>query len=389
MPIVNRVADLHGEIADWRRYLHANPELLYDVHGTAATVAAQLTAFGCDEVISGIGRTGVVGVIKGNRPGDSGRVIGLRADMDALPIEEANDLPYRSTIPGKMHACGHDVHTAMLLGAAKYLSETRNFAGTAVMIFQPAEEGGAGGQAMVQDGLMERFAIDEVYGMHNVPGLPIGEFAIRSGPIMAATDNLTVEIEGVGGHAARPNLAVDPILVGAQIVNQLQSIVSRNVDPIESAVVSICTFQAGNADNVIPHTALLRGTARSLKPEVRQLLARRIADVIEGTARLYGARVNFTWRPGYPVLSNHERETAFAASIAGEVAGADRVYTDIMPIMGGEDFSYMLEARPGAFIFVGNGSGYGLHHPRYNFNDDAIPYGTSYWVRLVETALPG
>jgi amidohydrolase len=389
MPIVNRVADLHGEIAGWRRYLHANPELLYDVHGTAATVAEKLKAFGCDEVVSGIGRTGVVAVIKGNRPDGTRKVIGLRADMDALPIEEANDLPYKSGTPGKMHACGHDGHTAMLLGAAKYLAETRNFAGTAVMIFQPAEEGGAGGEAMVKDGLMERFAIEEVYGMHNAPGLPVGEFAIRTGPIMASTDNIRIEIEGVGAHAAQPHLGIDPIVVGAQIVSALQTIVSRNVDPLESAVVSICTFQAGNADNVIPHTALLRGTARSLKPQVRDLLARRVADVVEGTARLHGAKVNFKWRPGYPVLSNHERETAFAASVAGEVAGAERVETNMVPIMGGEDFSYMLQARPGAFIFVGNGESYGLHHPRYNFNDDTIPYGTSYWVRLVETAMAG
>jgi amidohydrolase len=389
MPIVNRVADLHGEITAWRRDIHAHPELLYDVHRTAAAVAAQLAAFGCDEVVSGIGRTGVVGVIKGSRPGGTRKAIALRADMDALPIEEANDLPYKSTVPGKMHACGHDGHTAMLLGAAKYLAETRNFTGAAVVIFQPAEEGGAGGLAMLRDGLMERFAIDEVYGMHNLPGLPVGGFSIRSGPIMAATDNLTVEIEGVGGHAARPHCAVDPILVGAQVVSQLQSIVSRNVDPLESAVVSICTFHAGNADNVIPQTALMRGTVRSLKREVRELLRRRVAEVIEGTARLYGAKANFTLRPGYPVLSNHERETAFAAAVASDIAGADCVNTEMAPVMGGEDFSYMLEARPGAFIFVGNGDSAGLHHPRYNFNDDVISYGTSYWVRLVETAMPG
>jgi hippurate hydrolase len=389
MPIVNRVADLHGEIAGWRRDIHAHPELLYDVHRTAAAVAAQLAAFGCDEVASGIGRTGVVGVIKGRRPGGTRKAIALRADMDALPIEEANDLPYKSTVPGKMHACGHDGHTAMLLGAAKYLAETRNFTGDAVVIFQPAEEGGAGGLAMLRDGLMERFAIDEVYGMHNLPGLPVGAFSIRSGPIMAATDNLTVEIEGVGGHAARPHFAVDPILVGAQVVSQLQSIVSRNVDPLESAVVSICTFHAGNADNVIPQTAVMRGTVRSLRREVRELLRKRVAQVIEGTAGLYGAKANFTLRPGYPVLSNHERETAFAAAVASDVAGAERVNTEMAPVMGGEDFSYMLEARPGAFIFVGNGDSAGLHHPRYNFNDDVIAYGTSYWVRLVETAMLG
>jgi amidohydrolase len=389
MPIVNRVADLHGEITTWRHDIHAHPELLYDVHRTSASVAEKLAAFGCDEVVSGIGRTGVVGVIKGNRPGRRRKVIGLRADMDALPILEANDVPYKSTVPGKMHACGHDGHTAMLLGAAKYLAETRNFAGTAVVIFQPAEEGGAGGLAMVKDGLMERFAIEEVYGMHNFPGLAAGEFSIRSGPIMAATDNITVEIVGVGGHAARPHISVDPIMVGAQIVNAVQSIVSRNVDPVEAAVVSICTFQAGSADNVIPQTALLRGTARSLKPEVRELLRTRLAEVIEGTARLHGAKANFTLRRGYPVLSNHERETVFAASVAAQVAGSDHVDTDMAPVMGGEDFSYMLEARPGAFIFVGNGDTAGLHHPSYNFNDDVIPYGTSYWVKLVETAMAG
>jgi amidohydrolase len=388
MPIVNRVADLHAEITGWRHDLHAHPELLYDVHRTAGAVADKLKGFGCDEVVAGIGRTGVVGVIKGNRPGGR-RVIGLRADMDALPIQEANDLPYRSTVAGKMHACGHDGHTAMLLGAAKYLAETRNFAGTAVVIFQPAEEGGAGGLAMVRDGLMERFAIEEVYGMHNLPGLPPGEFSIRSGPIMAATDNITIDIEGVGGHAARPNLSVDPVVVGAHIVTALQSIVSRNVDPVEAAVVSICVFQAGNADNVIPQTAKLRGTARSLKPEIRELLAGRIGEIVEGVARLHGAKATFTRRRGYPVLSNHERETAFAAAIAGDIAGPDHVDTDMAPVMGGEDFSYMLEARPGAFIFVGNGDSAGLHHPAYNFNDDIIPLGTSYWVRLVETAMAG
>jgi amidohydrolase len=389
MPIVNRVADLHAEIAAWRHDLHAHPELLYEVHRTAASVAEKLTAFGCDEVVPGIGRTGVVGVIRGNRPGGVRKVIGLRADMDALPLQEANELPYKSTVPGKMHACGHDGHTAMLLGAAKYLAETRNFAGTAVVIFQPAEEGGAGGLAMVKDGLMDRFGIEEVYGMHNFPGLPAGEFSIRSGAIMASTDNLTIDIEGVGGHAARPHLAVDTILVGAQIVNQIQSIVSRNIDPLDAAVVSICAFQSGSADNIIPQTARLRGTVRSLRAEVRDLLGKRVPEVVEATARAYGATAKVNLRRGYPVLRNHERETAFAASIAGQIAGPEHVDTDMAPVMGGEDFSYMLEARPGAFIFVGNGDSAGLHHQSYNFNDDIIPVGTSYWVRLVETAMAG
>jgi amidohydrolase len=389
MPIVNRVADLHAEIAAWRHDLHAHPELLYEVHRTAASVADKLQAFGCDEVVAGIGRTGVVGVIKGNRAGGVRKVIGLRADMDALPLQEANELPYKSTVPGKMHACGHDGHTAMLLGAAKYLAETRNFAGTAVVIFQPAEEGGAGGLAMVKDGLMDRFGIEEVYGMHNFPGLPVGEFSIRRGAIMASTDNLTIEIEGVGGHAARPHFAVDPVLVGAQIVNNIQSIVSRNIDPLDAAVVSICVFQAGHADNVIPQTARLRGTARSLRPEVRDALGKRLHEVVEATAKVHGATAKLNLRRGYPVLRNHERETAFAASIAGEIAGTEHVDTDMAPVMGAEDFSYMLEARPGAFIFVGNGDTAGLHHQSYDFNDDIIPIGTSYWVRLVETAMAG
>jgi amidohydrolase len=388
MPILNRIADLKDEIAAWRHDIHATPELLYDVHRTALTVAEKLKAFGCDQVVGGIGRTGVVGVIKGNR-GEAAKVIGLRADMDALPIQEANELPYRSAAAGKMHACGHDGHTAMLLGAAKYLAETRNFAGTAVVIFQPAEEGGAGGLAMVKDGLMERFSIDQVYGMHNLPGLPIGTFAIRPGAIMASTDSIVINVEGVGGHAAHPHGAVDPILVGAQIVNALQSIVSRNIDPVEAAVISICSFQAGNADNVIPQTALLRGTARSLKPDVRELLFKRIPEVVEGTARLYGAKARLNLRRGYPVLVNHARETEFAAATAGAVAGPERVDADMAPLLGGEDFAYMLQARPGAFIFVGNGDSAGLHHPNYDFNDDVIAFGTSYWVRLVETAMAG
>src|SRR5208282_2792301 len=246
MPIVNRVADLHAEITTWRRDFHAHPELLYDVHRTAASVADKLKSFGCDEVVTGIGRTGVVGVIRGRK--DGGKVVGLRADMDALPIEEATNLAYKSTVPGKMHACGHDGHTAMLLGAAKYLADTRNFAGTAVMIFQPAEEGGAGAKAMLRDGLLDRFGINEVFGMHNYPGLPVGEFAIRPGAMMAAADHIAIDLEGVGGHAARPHLAVDTVLVGAQIVNQLQSIVARNIDPLQAAVVSMCMFQAGTTD---------------------------------------------------------------------------------------------------------------------------------------------
>ena len=386
MPIVNRVADLHAEITAWRRDIHAHPELRYDEHRTAALVAEKLKSFGCDEVVAGIGQTGVVAVIRGRK---AGKVIGLRADMDALPLEEETGLPYKSTVPGKMHACGHDGHTAMLLGAAKYLAETRNFAGTAVVIFQPAEEGGAGALAMVKDGLISRFAIQEVYGMHNYPGLPVGQFAIRPGAMMASADHITIDLEGKGGHAARPHLSIDTILVGAQIVNALQSIVARNVDPLEAAVVSICMFQAGHTDNVIPQHAQLRGTARALTDEVRKTLQKRVPEVVEGTARLYGAKAKITYTNGYPVLLNHQRQTDFAASVAREIAGSDKVDTDVAPVMGAEDFAFMLAERPGAFIFVGNGDSAGLHHPAYNFNDETIPVGTSYWVRLAETALAG
>ncbi len=387
MPIVNRIAGMKEEITVWRRDFHEHPELLYDVHRTAGVVAEKLKAFGCDEVVPGVGRTGVVGVIKG-RKGGSGKVVGLRADMDALPILEDTGLPYASKTPGKMHACGHDGHTAMLLGAAKYLCETRNFDGTAVVIFQPAEEGGAGGKAMVQDGMMDRWNIQEVYGMHNQPGMAVGTFAIRPGPLMAASDHLHVLIEGKGGHAAKPHKCIDTVLVGAHMITNLQSIVSRTLDPLASGVISICMFHAGNAGNVIPATAELTGTARSLTPHVRDQLEQRFVEVCEGTARLFGATARATYTRAYPVTSNHPRQTDFAASIAAEVVGKTNVDTNVAPVMGGEDFSFMLEARPGAFIFVGNGDTANVHHPAYNFNDDAIPVGVSYWARLVETAMP-
>jgi hippurate hydrolase len=389
MPIINRLADLQPEIAGWRRDIHAHPELLFDVHRTAASVAEKLKTFGCDEVVTGIGKTGVVGVIRGGKGAGSGKAIGLRADMDALPLEEQTNVPHRSTVAGKMHACGHDGHTAMLLGAAKYLAETRNFAGTAVVVFQPAEEGGGGGREMVKDGLMDRFGIQEVYAMHNLPGLPVGSFAIRPGPLLASADRIIIDIEGRGGHAAKPNLCVDTVLVGAQIINQIQSIVARSVDPLDSAVVSICVFQAGTAGNIIPQTAQLRGTARTLSPKVRDLVEKRLHEIVEGTARLYGATAKLTYTRDYPVTRNHDRETAFASAVAAEVAGSDKVDTNTVPMMGAEDFSFMLEARPGAFIFIGNGDTAGLHHPAYDFNDDAIPLGSSYFARLVETAMPG
>ncbi len=387
MPVINRVAEFHQEITAWRRDFHANPELLYDVHRTAGKVEEMLKSFGVDEIKTGLGRTGVVGIIKG-RSTKSGKVIGLRADMDALPITENTGKPYASTIPGKMHACGHDGHTAMLLGAAKYLAETRNFDGTVALIFQPAEEGGGGGDAMVKDGLMEKFGIEEVYGMHNFPGIPVGEFGIREGGIMAATDVFSIDIEGVGGHAALPHLAVDPIVTAAQMISGLQTLVSRNVDPVKSAVLSVTVIKAGEANNVIPRTAKITGTVRTLDEEVRDLMEQRLNDFVPQFAKSYGASASMTYRRGYPVTVNAPQQALFAGDVAALVAGDERVNRNVNPTMGGEDFSYMLQARPGAYILVGQGDTAGLHDDKYDFNDEIIPIGVSYWIKLAETAMP-
>jgi len=387
MPIINRMAELHDEITAWRREIHTNPELLYDVHETAAGVAEKLKLFGCDEVVTGIGQTGVVGIIRGSKNSNN-HVVGFRADMDALPILEATDKPYKSKTEGKMHACGHDGHTAMLLGAAKYLCETRNFDGNVAVIFQPAEEGGAGGKAMIDDGLIERFGINEVYGMHNLPGLDVGEFAICEGAIMAATNEFFVTIKGTGAHAAMPNLGNDPIVLAAQIVMAFQAIVARNNSPFEPLVVSTTKIHAGTATNVIPGTVEIAGTIRSLSEEGRDLALRRVREIAEGLCAANNATCEIVFHEGYPVTFNHAEETAKAIKIAGIVAGEERVDANRTPTMGGEDFSYMLNERPGAYIFVGNGDTAGLHHPEYDFNDEAIPYGTSYWAKLAETLMP-
>lgn len=388
MATINRFADLHDEITAWRRDLHENPELLFDTHRTSGIVAAKLKEFGCDEVAEGIGRTGVVGVIHG-KTNKSGKVIALRADMDALPIHETSGVEHSSKTDGKMHACGHDGHTAMLLGAATYLAETRNFDGTVVVIFQPAEEGGGGGKEMVDDGMMDRFNVQEVYGMHNYPGLKVGEFATRVGPLMAATDQFTLHVEGKGGHAANPKACIDTTLVSSHIVVALQSIVARNTDPLESVVVSVTSFETeSKAYNVIPQRVEIRGTVRTLTPETRDMAEAAVSRIAENTAAAYGANVKVDFERGYPVTKNHAEQTAFAASIAREISGDAMVHDDVDPVMGGEDFSYMLESRPGAFVFVGNGDTATLHHPDYDFNDDLIPVGCSYWAKLVETAMP-
>jgi len=388
MPIRNRIAELAPEISAWRRDIHTHPELQFDVHRTASLVAEKLRSFGADEVVEGIGKTGVVGVIHG-RVNTSNKTVGLRADMDALPILEATGLSYASKTQGQMHACGHDGHTAMLLGASQYLCETRNFDGTVAVIFQPAEEGGGGGREMVKDGLMERFSIDEVFGMHNFPGLPLGQFAIRPGPIMAAADLLEIKIEGKGGHAAMPHTCVDTTLAAAQIVVALQSIASRVVNPLESVVISItCIETEGNAHNVIPQHVLLKGTVRTLTAEVRDLAEATIARVAENTAAAAGATAIVDYQRSYPSTVNAEQPTRFVSDVAKQLVGDANVDANAPPVMGGEDFSFMLNARPGAFIFIGNGDSANLHHPEYDFNDDAIPFGCSYWADVVEAALP-
>ncbi|MEH7826631.1 M20 aminoacylase family protein [Gemmobacter denitrificans] len=386
MPPKNRFAELLPEITAWRRDFHENPELLFEVHRTAAKVADLLRSFGCDEVVEGIGRTGVVGVIKG-RSDTSGRVVGLRADMDALPITEQTGLDYASKVPGKMHACGHDGHTAMLLGAARYLAETRNFDGTAVVIFQPAEEGGGGGREMVQDGMMDRFGIQEVYGMHNMPGIPVGHFAIRPGAMMAAADQFDIVVTGKGGHAAKPHDCVDTTVVAAHIIVAAQTIASRTVDPLKQVVVSICTVQTDStAHNVIPQVVKMKGTVRTMDAAVQDQVEQRLKEIVEGTALALGARAELHYQRGYPVTVNAAENTAFAAEVARAVSG--KVDTDTAPLMGAEDFSFMLNERPGAYIFLGNGDTAMVHHPAYNFDDSAIPFGSSWYAGMVESRMP-
>ncbi len=377
---------MHPEIAEWRRDIHTHPELLFELPRTAAKVADLLRQFGCDEVVEGIGRSGVVGVIKGQST-SSGRVIGLRADMDALPIHEITKLDYASQTPGMMHACGHDGHTAMLLGATKYLSETRNFDGTAVVVFQPAEEGGAGGLEMCRDGLMERFGIEEIYAMHNSPGLPVGQFAIRPGALLASSDEFEIVVTGKGGHAAEPHEAIDTTLVGAQILLSLQTIVSRNVNPLKRVVVTVGTFVTDSmACNIIAHQVRMQGTVRTLDSEFRKIAETRIREIAQGTAAALGASAEIIWRPGYPVTMNTPQNTVYAAEVAKSIAGD--VDDNVDPIMPAEDFSYMLEERPGAYIFLGNGDSAACHHPAYNFNDEAIPFGSSWYSGMIEARMP-
>jgi hippurate hydrolase len=390
MPILNRIADFHAEMTAWRRDFHAHPETAFEEVRTSGIVAGKLREFGCDEVVTGIAGTGVVGVIHGSQ-GGNGRAIGLRADMDALPILEATGLPYASTVPGKMHACGHDGHTTMLLGAARYLAETRNFAGTVYVIFQPAEEAGGGGNVMVQEGLFDRFPMERVFGMHNWPGAPEGTFLWREGPIMAATANIRATITGKGAHGAMPHQGNDPIVIASTIVTALQSVVARNVEPVEAGVITIGHIQGGDTWNVIPQNVTLRGTARWFKPEVGDLLEEKFISLVTGIAAAFGATAEAVFDRGYPATVNEVAITHLAIKAAQAVAGEARVQEMARPTMGGEDFSFMLNAKDGNYIMLGAGRGPAdpqVHHPRYDFNDAVLPVGASYWATLAEQLLP-
>lgn len=388
MPVIEKIAQFENEMTQWRRDIHAHPELGFEEHRTSTIVEEKLKEWGI-ETHTGIAKTGVVGVIRGQGNGPAS--IGLRADLDALPMQENGHPPHRSVNDGKMHACGHDGHTAMLLGAARYLAETRNFDGVVNLIFQPAEEGPGGGRVMVEEGLFDRFPCDAVYGMHNFATLPKGKFGINSGGFMAAADEVKIHIEGVGGHAALPHLSVDPIAIGVQLHTAMQTIVSRNLEPTMPAVVSITQFHAGSVGNVIPSTAMLEASVRTVDADTREMIRQRINDICDGLAKAHGAKISVDYREGYPILVNHRDETKRAVLAAMAVVGGENVNDDLNPTMGSEDFSYMLEARPGAYILLGQGDEnnvHPLHHSHYDFNDEILPIGASYWATLVEQELP-
>ncbi|WP_284165563.1 M20 aminoacylase family protein [Frigidibacter sp. SD6-1] len=385
MPVLNRIAALAPEMKEWRQHLHRIPELSFDLPKTSAFVAERLREFGVDEIHEGIAQSGIVAIIEGQ---GEGPVIGLRADMDALPIEELTGADHASGHAGRMHACGHDGHTTMLLGAAKYLCETRRFRGKVALLFQPAEEDGGGGDVMVREGVMDRFGIAQVYGIHNAPNIPFGHFQTTQGALMASVDTAIVHVTGKGGHGATPHECVDPVVALVGMVGAIQTILSRNVYALDEAVISVTMIQAGTASNIIPEEAMFAATIRCFKPEVREMLKKRIYEIVEGHASAYGvtARIDYDW--GYPATINHPGEAAFAADVAREISGDAAVEADGPREMGSEDFSYMLEARPGAYLFLGQGPGAGLHHPAYDFNDEVAPVGASFFARLVERAQP-
>ncbi|PCH72195.1 MAG: amidohydrolase [Rhodobacteraceae bacterium] len=385
MPVVNRIAEFAPDMAAWRQHLHTIPELALDLPETAAFVAERLREIGVDELHEGIATSGMVAIINGS---GTGPTIGLRADMDALPITEETGLDYASTNEGRMHACGHDGHTAMLLGAARYLAETRNFAGRVALIFQPAEEAIGGGRIMVEEGMMERFDIAQVFAIHNGPGLEFGTFHTGPGPVMAAADTMHIRIQGQGGHGARPSECVDPVVAACGIVQAIQTITSRNHDPAERLVISVTQIHTGSVDNVVPDTAYINGTVRTFNKDVQAMVVKRLGEIVQGQAASYGVSAELDYEYGYPPLVNDANRAEFAAQVAREVVGDAQVSDDTAPRMGAEDFSYLLESRPGAYLFLGQGDSAGLHHPKYNFNDDIAPVGASFFVRLVERAQP-
>ncbi len=385
MPVVNRIADFASDMTAWRQHLHTIPELSFDCPKTAAFIKERLQEFGVDEIHEGIARTGIVAIIEGQGEGGT---IGLRADFDALPITEETGVDYASTHPGKMHACGHDGHTAMLLGAAKYLAETRNFAGRVALIFQPAEEDGGGAQVMCQEGMMDRFGITEVYGIHNMPGAEVGSFHTTPGPIMAAVDTVTIHITGRGGHGAMPHESVDPVVAVCSMVQAIQTIISRNTHSAREKVITVTQIHTGSASNIIPETAMIQATVRTFDAETRDIIRRRMDEIVSGQAASYGVEAVLDYEEGYPATFNSPDQTEFATRVAREIAGEAAVDGAFPKVAGSEDFAYMLEERPGAYLFLGAGEGAGLHHPKYNFNDEVAPVGASFFVRMVETALP-
>ena len=385
MAIVNSIAASAEEMTGWRHHLHRNPELGLDCFQTAAFVVDRLKDFGITEIHQGIARSGVVAIIEGREPG---RTIGLRADMDALPMDDLSGTDHASTVPGLAHTCGHDGHTTMLLGAAKYLAETRNFKGRVALIFQPAEENEGGGRIMVEEGIMDRFAIEEVYGIHNSPGLPEGTLNTNPGPLLAGVDEFTITITGVGGHGAQPHATRDPVVAAASTVMALQTILSRNVDALDRVILSVTQIHTGSAMNIVPESAVLNGTVRYYDKAARQGVKARMAEVVEFQARSFGQSAVLDYVEGYPPTINHPEQASFACAVAREVLGADKVDADTPPIMPGEDFAYMLEARPGAYLFLGQGDTPSCHHPQYDFNDRIAPIGASFFARLVEKALP-
>ena len=377
--------DNYPDVVAWRHHIHRNPELGFDVQETASFVEAKLREFGCDEIVTGIAQTGLVAIINGRQPG---RTIGLRSELDALPILEESGAPWTSQLPGKMHACGHDGHAAMLLGAAQHFARTRDFAGRVAIIFQPAEEKGGGGREMVKEGFMDQFAIDAVYGMHNSPGLPVGHFALKPGPMLAETAEFDIRVIGRGGHAARPHGVVDPLVIASQITLAAQTVVSRTVDPLDSVVLSITCINGGNAHNVIPSEVAMKGTIRSLRAEDTASAKERFRDICEASAAMHGGSAEVTFYDGYPITFNAEAQTEIARAAATMTTGSSEKVETSRPAMGAEDFAFMLQARPGAMITIGNGDSAGLHHPAYDFNDDVIPIGVRYWINLISIELP-